>query len=199
VSDNAETRALEERKGAENASDEVDTSYGRIDARFRALVGLGAVAGNGGLRPSVELHGRYYEHVGGWLALEDNALFRNDAQLWRVASAGVQWRPLFFGRWLTGREFGNAFADLTLDSLALDLGGFTAQTRVGGWSDVGFQLGAAVEIPLLAKLDGPWLGVRAGMRWGERAFAANGGSTYGDRAAYVALTLMWSHVFAARH
>ena len=76
---------------------------------------------------------RYLETAGLFLTYEDGAIFGNAAEPVRVLAGGLELRPLFLGRWLTGRELGNARLDLALDSLGLELGGFFAQPQAGSF------------------------------------------------------------------
>jgi hypothetical protein len=157
--------------------------------------GLGGVVAARGGRAEGELRVRYLETAGLFATYEDGALVGSAAEPTRVLSTGLELRPLFLARWLTGLESRRARVDLILDSLGLELGATFAQpagTSFG--SRAGLQAGLGVEVPILAQASGPWLGFHAGVRWSEAALASGVVSSADDRSGFVAITLAWHQV-----
>src|ERR1019366_6992085 len=66
----------------------------------------------------------------------------------RVLAAGLELRPLFLFRWLTGRETQRARVDLVVDSLGLELGAvFTQPAGTSFASQAGMQAALGLEVP----------------------------------------------------
>jgi hypothetical protein len=169
-----------------------DPSHGRVDGDLTVVAGLGAAVAERGASAEGEIRLRYLESAGVFAAYEEGALFDSSAQPQRLLATGLELRPLFLARWLQGYETPSARLDLTLDSIGLELGAVFAQ-RPGGpfGSEFGVQLGLGVEIPLLERATGPWIGVHGGVRWSDAALAS--GSVRGpmDRTGFLVLTLAW--------
>jgi hypothetical protein len=109
----------------------------------------------------------------------------------RLLATGVEVRPLFFARWLKDKEVGHAFVDLTIDSLALELGAFFAEPPGRGLgSRMGLQASLGIELPLFGKAEGLFLTAHGGARFSDR-LAAEEPSTRADRAAFVTFGLAW--------
>jgi hypothetical protein len=180
------------------ASAEVDTTYGRIDGDLSAVGGLGATVGPRGPRATVDLRFRYVDTVGMFTTYEDAPLVASPADPNRVLAFGAELRPLFLFRWLQGHEFGSPRVDLALDSLGVELGAFFAQPGGGSFGErPGLQLGGGLELPILARASGPWLGIHAGIRWSDAALAGDTLRGPSDRAAFVSFTLAWHQFFGA--
>src|SRR5580704_10558925 len=134
-----------------------DTTYGRVDGDIGIVVGVGMTVGPQAPRVSADLRFRYLETAGLFFTYEDGAMFGNAAEPVRVLAGGLEIRPLFLGRWLTGRELGIARLDLALDSLGFELGGFFAQPQGETFGErPGLQAGVAFELPFFARATGPW-------------------------------------------
>ncbi|HEY2518185.1 MAG TPA: hypothetical protein VGI39_45255 [Polyangiaceae bacterium] len=175
-----------------------DTTYGRIDGDLGVVAGVGVTVGPHDPRGEVDLRFRYLDTAGLFVSYEDGALFGNGAEPLRVLAGGLEIRPLFLGRWLTGREFGSAPFDLLLDSLGVDLGMVFLQPAGGSFGDrPGLQLGLGVEFPILLRASGPWLGLHGGLRWSDAALAGATVVDSADRAAYLSITLSWHQIFGA--
>ena len=106
--------------------------------------------------------------------------------------------PAHPGRLFQDQERGPAIVDLLIDSAHLALGVYAAdrlsadaQTRPSGW-DSGLELGAGFELPLLPRIDGPFVGFRGALRWSlDRRWAAVTGA---DADGALMLTLGVHHL-----
>jgi len=175
-----------------------DTTYGRIDGDVAVAAGVGATLAPHGARAAVDLRLRYIETVGVFAGYEEGG-FNTSMDPRRVIAGGVEIRPLFIARWLNGAEWGSPRADLTLDSLGLEVGAFVAQPLGGSFaSRPGLQLGLGVETPIFARAAGPWVGFHGGARWSDSVV---GGSTVtgpSDRSLFLTVTLSW-HAYVGAH
>lgn len=172
-----------------------EPTYGRLQGDVTLVAGLGGVVAARGGRAEGELRLRYLESAGLFATYEDGALVGSAAEPTRVLSAGLELRPLFLARWLTGRESQRARFDLVVDSLGLELGGMLEQPAGGGFaSRTGMQAGLGVEVPILARATGPWLAFHVGVRWSEEALASGAVANADDRSGFVAITLAWHQV-----
>ena len=176
-----------------------DTTYGRIDGDVGLVAGVGVTVGPQSPRASAELRVRYLETAGLFATYEDGALFGSGAEPVRVLAGGLELRPLFLGRWLTGRELGIARLDLALDSLGFELGGFLAQPQGASFGQrPGLQAGVGVELPFLDHASGPWIGIHGGIRFSDAALGGGSTSDPADRALFLSLTLDW-HATVGAH
>ena len=107
-----------------------DSTYGRIDGDIGLVLGVGLAVGPDAPRGAVDFRVRYLDTVGVFFDYEDGSMFGHGAEPVRVLAGGLELRPLFLGRWLTGHEIGNARLDLALDSLGFELGGVFAQPQI---------------------------------------------------------------------
>jgi hypothetical protein len=175
-----------------------DPTYGRVDGDIGLVVGVGVAVGPQSPRASAELRVRYLETAGLFLTYEDGALFGNGAEPVRVLAGGLELRPLFLGRWLTGRELGIARLDLALDSLGFELGGFLAQPQGATFGQrPGLQAGLAIELPILPRASGPWVGFHGGIRFSDVALSGGPTSDPADRALFLSITLAWHQTVGA--
>jgi len=141
-----------------------DGVYGRFDGDLSLALGLGVDAGEG-LRGAVVGRALYFHTLGLLMAYSD--ALGSDASIVRVASASLEIRPLFLLRWQGDRALGEPLLDLTLDSLALELGAFAAENTAAEFGEpIGFQAALGFGVPLLAAAQGPWLEARAAYRSG---------------------------------
>jgi hypothetical protein len=175
-----------------------DTTYGRIDGDVGLVAGVGVTVGPDSPRASAELRVRYLETAGLFATYEDGALFGNGAEPVRVLAGGLELRPLFLGRWLTGRELGIARLDLLLDSLGFELGGFLAQPQGASFGQrPGLQAGIGIELPFLEHASGPWIGLHGGIRFSDAALGGGPTSDPADRAFFLSMTLAWHQIVGA--
>lgn len=176
-----------------------EPTYGRLQGDVTLVAGLGGVVAARGGRAEGELRVRYLESVGVFATYEDGALVGSAAEPTRVLSTGLELRPLFLFRWLTGRESQRARFDSAVDSLGLELGATFAQPAGTSFaSRAGLQAGLGVEVPLLTRANGPWLGFHAGVRWSNEALATGVVANADDRSGYVAIPLAW-HQLVVTH
>jgi hypothetical protein len=175
-----------------------DATYGRIEGDIGLVIGLGVTVGPDAPRGTVDLRARYLETAGLFVTYEEGRIFGSGAEPVRVLSAGLEIRPLFLGRWLTGRELGNPRLDLALDSLGFELGGFFAQPQGEPFGErPGLQAGLGLELPLLARASGPWIGLHGGIRFSDNALGGGPTSDPADRAFFLSLTLAWHQITGA--
>ncbi len=184
--------------GASRAQPRVDPSYGRIDGDMTLVLGAGATVASSGARAEGELRLRYLESAGIFAAYEDGPLVSSGAEPARVLAAGVELRPLFLYRWLEGHETQRAWLDLAIDSLGLEVAATWSQPAGTSFASLGgLQAGLGLEVPILPRATGPWIGLHGGVRWSDAALTSGAASSPDDRAAFVAITLAWHQVFAA--
>jgi len=181
--------------GTARAEGRPEPTYGRLQGDLTLVAGVGAVVAARGGRAEGELRLRYLESAGVFASYEDGALVGSAAEPTRVLAAGLELRPLFIFRWLTGRESQRARFDLVLDSVGLELGATLSQPAGTGFaSRTGMQAGLGLEVPILPRATGPWLGFHAGVRWSDGALASGVVATADDRSAFLTITLAWHQV-----
>jgi hypothetical protein len=189
------TAALALSGGAARAEGLVEPTYGRFEGDVTLVVGAGATVAARGPRAEGEVRVRYLESAGVFASYEDGPLLGSASVPERELAAGLEVRPLFLARWLTGHETRRARVDLMLDSLGLELGGVLAQSAAERFaSHAGVQAGLGLEIPLLRAATGPWIGLHGGVRWSEEALASGRVADPTDRGLFVAITLAWHAV-----
>jgi len=175
-----------------------DGTYGRIAGDVTLVGALGGVVAARGPRAEAELRLRYLESVGAFVSYEDGALLGSAAEPERVLTAGVEARPLFFYRWLRGREGSAAWLDLAVDSLGLELGAtFTQPAGTAFASLGGLQLGLGVELPLWPRSTGPWIGLHGGLRWSDAVLESGVIRSADDREAFLVITVAWHQTVVA--
>jgi hypothetical protein len=183
---------------AASPSDDEDATYGRIDGDLAVTAGVGVAFGPRDPRGAADVRFRYLDSAGIFATYEDGRLFGNGAEPVRVLAGGLELRPLFIGRWLSGREIGSARADLVIDSLGLEIGGFLAQPQGGSFGQrPGLQVGLGLELPVLARASGPWIGFHGGVRWSDAALGGDPVRGPSDRAAFLTITASWHLIFGA--
>ena len=159
------------------------------------VAGVGLTVGPRSPRAAVDLRFRYLETAGLFVSYEEGSIFGSGAEPVRVLSGGLELRPLFLGRWLTGRELGIARLDLALDSIGFELGGFFAQPQGETFGQrPGLQAGLGLEIPVLARASGPWIGLHGGIRFSDNALGGGPTSDPADRALFLSITLAWHQI-----
>jgi hypothetical protein len=164
-----------------------DGVYGRFDGSLALAASAGAELEAGDLRGALRFSAHYLWTAGVYLRYSD-AFGSADSRPGRVASLGVDLRPLFLPRFARDYEQGPALLDLTLDSLSLTAGAYFAQPRGRDFGDErGFETGLGLALPLLAQARGPWLEAR-----GERRFADRGENAWLVTLSVSFVTLTWS-------
>jgi hypothetical protein len=166
-----------------------DGVYGRFDGSLALAASAGAELEDGEPRGAFKISAHYMWTAGVYARYSD-AFGNADQRPARVASLGVDLRPLFLPRFARDYERGPAPLDLTLDSLSLSAGAYFAQPRGRDFGDErGFEAGLGFGVPLLGEARGPWLEARA-----ERRFVDRGENAwlFTLSVAYHALT--WSTI-----
>jgi hypothetical protein len=178
-----------------SAAGRTDATYGRIAGDVTLVGAVGVVAADGGPRGEAELRARYLETAGLFASYEDAPLLGSSAEPRRVFAGGLEVRPLFLFRWLDGHQTSEPWLDLVVDSVGLELGAMFQQPSGASFSSrPGAQVGLAIEVPILPRATGPWIGLHGGVRWSDAVLA--GGPTNGpdDRSFYLSITLAWHQV-----
>lgn len=169
-----------------------DTTYGRIEGDLGLSLGLGTTISPRGASGAVDFRARYLDTAGIFATYEDG--FGGDANPTRVLAMGFELRPIFLSRWLTQSEFGIPHLDLLLDSFALELGVAVLQPKMGDFADrVALQAGIGIEIPILPRANGPWIGFHAGARFSDRGLGREI-QTPVEQAAFLTITLGWHQI-----
>jgi hypothetical protein len=175
----------------------VDTTYGRIDGDLGISIGAGATFGPSAPRAALDLRLRYLDTAGLFVSYEDG-LSATSSDPRRVFAAGFELRPLFLARWLSGRELSLAWLDLLIDSFGLEIGAVLAEPVGGPFaSRPGLQASLGLEVPILARASGPWIGLHGGARWSDAALEGVNATDAFDRSLFLALTIAYHQVFAA--
>lgn len=177
--------------GEVQADDTHDTSDG-VYGRFQGDVDVGVHAGteleDGGARVLVNASAHYYWTAGLYGSYREAVgSARDDLDVQRLGSLGIDVRPLFIPRWSLDWQSGPATLDLLIDSLSISGGAFFAKTPASTREGRrGFELGLGLGLPLAGSADGPWLGLRYDLRWPEA----------GDRTDSIWLMLSWHFLVA---
>ncbi len=178
---------------------DVDTAYGRIDGDLSASAAVGTSFGPRGPRAAADLRLRYVWTAGFFVTYEDGSMFGGVAEPLRALATGVELRPLFFAKWLQGKESGKAHFDLALDSLGLELGAVFSQPDGARFASTrGLQAGIGLQVPILPRATGPFVGVHGGARWSDASLAGKGGESPIDRSLFLLVTVGFQEVFGAR-
>ena len=173
-----------------------DGTHGRTEGDLSIVLGLGAVVAPRGPRALADVRFRYLDTLGAFADYEDG--FGSSSDPRRVFALGLEVRPLFLGRWLQGHEWRSARADLTFDSLGLELGAFFAEPRGTAFGPrPGFQLGLGLETPVFAHANGPWLAFHGALRWSDAVLGGGRIDGPADRALLLSVTLAWHQFFGA--
>ncbi len=179
------------------ASDPLDSSYGRVDGDISVVMGAGVTLAPRAPRPSIDLRFRYIETLGVFWDYEESLGIANDPT--RVMSLGMELRPLFLARWLQGYEFESARPDLLVDSVGFELGAYFAQPDERGFgARQGLQAGLGIEVPLMTRAKGIWIGMHGGARWSDSVFEGADVASPSDRSLFLSITLSW-HVYFGTH
>jgi hypothetical protein len=164
-----------------------DGVYGRMEGLLALAADVGAEVEDGEPRGSLRVSAHYLWIAGAYARYSD-AFGGAQHRPSRVASLGVDLRPLFLPRFSQDWERGPALLDLGLDSLSLSAGAYFAEPRERSFGDErGFELGAGFGLPLAGRAEGPWLDFRA-----ERRFADEGDSVWLLTASLGYHLLTWS-------
>lgn len=145
-----------------------DGVYGRLDGSLTLALAAGAELEAGEARGALRLSGHYLWTAGAYARYSDG-FGTTDQRPLRVASLGVDLRPLFLPRFALDAQQGPALLDLALDSLSLTAGAYFAQPIGEELGDErGFETGVGLGLPLLSRARGLWLETRAERRFADR-------------------------------
>lgn len=183
---------------ADGAGDfEGDGAYGRLDGDLdlSAAVGVGYAVQAPILAARVSA---IYAVTAGLYAGYTEAFGQEGALVDRSIAAGFSLRPLFWGRFANVLERGPARLDLLADSLAFEVGAFWAAPRGGEIASApGLEIAAGIGLPILAQASGPWIELRAALRYRPADLAGTVVSDVGDRGAFVSLSFAWHQIVPA--
>ena len=164
-----------------------DGVYGRFDGTLGLAASAGAELEAGEPRSALKLSAHYLWTAGVYGRYSD-AFGQAHQRPLRVASLGVDVRPLFLPRFALDDEHGPAWLDLALDSLSLNAGAYFAKPQQGGFGDLrGFEAGFGFGVPLSGEARGVWLDARA-----ERRFADHGPNAWLFTLSVAYHALVWS-------
>lgn len=165
-----------------------DGVYGRFDGRLALAAGAGAELQSGAVRGSLRVAAHYWWTAGVYARFADAFGGTDAGRAERVASFGIDLRPLFLPRFARNYEQGPPLLDLTLDSLSLTAGAYFAQPHARSFGDErGFELGFGLGVPLFAAARGLWLEGRA-----EHRFADVGPNAWVFTAALAFHGITWT-------
>ena len=181
-----------------SAAHRKDGAHGRVEGDLAVEAGVGASFGPRSPRGLADVRFRYLSMAGVFVTYEDGPMFGSRAEPKRALATGLELRPLFLAKWLTGRYSGNPYLDLAIDSIGLELGAVFLQpdgARFG--AKPGLQAGLAFELPVFPSASGPFIAVHAGARWSDAALAGGPLAGPADRALYLNVVFAWQQVFGA--
>lgn len=165
-----------------------DGVYGRFDGALTLAASAGTELQTGAARGSLRVSAHYWWTAGIYARFADAFGGADAGRAERVASFGVDLRPLFLPRFARNYEQGPPLLDLTLDSLSLTAGAYFAQPHDRSFGDErGFELGFGLGVPLFAAARGLWLEGRA-----ERRFADVGPNAWVFTAALAFHGITWT-------
>jgi hypothetical protein len=176
---------------------ETDGSYGRLDGDLELALGPGVAFAEGG--PAFALRGSVvYLWTAGVYATYTEAFGAEAPHVERSIATGLHFRPLFLGRFASNRETGPAHADLTLDSLFLEIGPVWDSPRTEGMGGrPGLELGLGLSVPILPAASGPFVGIRGALRYRDRDLRGRSSDDVVERGALLTLTLSWHQIVGA--
>lgn len=164
-----------------------DGVYGRLDGTLTLAASLGAELETSDPRGALKLSAHYLWTAGVYARYSD-AFGGADERPARVASLGLDVRPLFLPRFALDGERGPAILDLTLDSFSLNAGAYFAEPLGKSFGDErGFEAGLGFGVPLCGEARGAWIEARA-----ERRFADRGDNAWLFTLSVAYHALAWS-------
>jgi hypothetical protein len=176
-------------------ADDTDGMYGRIDGDVELRAHAGAAFASGGPGLAASLTAVYLSSAGVYVHYTD-ALGSSAPEVTRSIAAGVHFAPLFVVRAFSNMEHGPASVDLLVDSFAFELGAVWSAPRARSFVETpGLEAALGVGVPLLGTASGPWLGVRAALRWRPQDFGPAAPPGILERGAVLSVTLGWHQLF----
>jgi hypothetical protein len=175
----------------------LDTTYGRVDGDLGVSIGAGATFGPSAPRAAADVRFRYLDTAGLFGFYEDG-LSATSSDPRRLFGLGFEVRPLFLGRWLVGSEIGVSWLDLFIDSLGLELGTFFEEPIDGALeSRPGVQVSLGLEVPLMGRASGLFIGLHGGGRFTHAALEGENSDSPEGRSGFLTITLEYHQIFAA--
>lgn len=174
-----------------------DGAYGRLDGDLD--VSLAAGVGYASEAPifAARASALYAVTAGAYFGYTE-AFGQADAAVHRSLAAGISMRPLFWARFANAVERGPARLDLFADSFCFELGAFWAAPRGRSFvTDPGLELAAGIGLPFLEEATGPWIELRAAIRYRPIDMAGTSGADIGETGAFVSLSFAWHHILSA--
>lgn len=169
-----------------------DTTYGRIDGDLTLVFGAGVTVSPRGAAGTLDVRARYLDTAGVFVSYDEG--FGGPVEPTRVLAMGIEVRPVFFSRWLTDSELGIPYLDLIVDSFGLELGAAIVQPKMGDFADrIALQFGVGLEIPILPRANGPWIGLHGGARFSDKGLSREI-QTPLEQSAFLSITLAWHQV-----
>lgn len=144
-----------------------DGIYGRLSGDFSGAMGLSLESDltATSFRPALDASVRYYQTVG--ILLHYSQAVTSSDPLERRLTTDLTLEPLFLYRWPRYAHSGRAFLDLFVDSIGLHVGAAFLEPRGAGFgSDVRFNAGLGLGLPLTSRAPGPWIRVRYDLELG---------------------------------
>ena len=174
-----------------------DGAYGRLDGDLD--LGFAAGAAYTSNAPALFARGTatYVATAGAYLVYAD-AFGASDATIDRSIAAGITLKPLFWARFANAWEKGPARFDLFLDSFVLEIGALWSAPHARA-IDVspGIEIAAGLGFPIFSDATGPFLEVRAALRYRREDLDGSVRSDVFDRGAILSLSLAWHHIVSA--
>ncbi len=169
-----------------NASED---PYGRLATETTLTLGLGAGAQlteNQSFLSLVDLRWRYLESVG--VVLNPELRASGDVAF----HLGIEVRPLFWWRFLQGRQVGTRFVDEWIDSIGFEMG--ASYIREDSASKPGWMLGLGCDLPFWHFREPQAVFLHVGLRYVHSLASDYGGSSqdFQDLSAYVTLNTKWA-------
>jgi hypothetical protein len=175
-------------------ADAGDGFYGRIDGDVELRLHAGAAFAAGGPALAASVTALYLSTAGVYAHYTD-AAGSGAPRVARSLSAGVHFAPFFLARAAVNAQRGPAFTDLLVDSFAFELGAVWSGPRGQPWGEVpGLEAALGLAVPILARATGPFVGLRAALRWRPSDFVVGLPSSVAERGGVLSLTLGWHHV-----
>ena len=174
-----------------------DGVYGRLDGDLDLSLGAGAALAPGAPAFVARASAVYAEIAGLHLGYADS--FGQDAALFdRSVAAGITLKPLFWGRFASDLQTGIARLDLFIDSFIFEVGAFWAAPHGREVAaEPGLEVAAGLGFPILADATGPFLEVRAALRYRRDDLTRVAPYDVIDQGGMLSLTLAWHHIVPA--
>jgi hypothetical protein len=183
--------------GAPARAEGADGVYGRFNGDLDLRLDAGAAFAQGGPALAAGATALYLETAGIYVHYTD-ALGGDAPDVARSIAVGAIVTPLFLARYGKDLEHGPPHLDLFLDSFGLAVGAFWDAPRRGGLRpDAGLELAATLGVPILPRATGPFLGLRAALRFRADDLSGRPGGDIFDRGAVLSVTLSFHQIIDA--